>query len=377
MQTTSHKYFGDAWHALALTPHLLSKLFLLVIVQIIPVFGQMVALGYLLGWARDAAWGQETPLPAHVFGRNDPAFWARGAKAWAASFLYGVLFTAIFILIVVLEDTVTEALVATGAASGVIDAFDIIWAVINIIIAFLFVWIIISALMRLAVYESFWAAFQFRQCWKMIFQRFGGTIKLTVTGLLLLLVLAIPTTLVLITFIPTVLSFLIALVTTGSSYVITYTGGFFTPAGALSLIGVIGVVAALLAALFIGAMVLMAGALMFRATGNWTATHDVEAWNVPAEALPSEYTGKTQHGHPFWMGVVSWVCALLIALAAALGSQMIVEDLIGSSNIDDFIDDIEEIFDDWGAFFDDIYNGDLGSGSGGRSSSGTITYLTT
>ena len=62
-------YFTTAWQDIRNTPGWIGKLLLLALLMFIPVFGWIVAAGYLLGWARDIAWGVHGPMPARIFGK--------------------------------------------------------------------------------------------------------------------------------------------------------------------------------------------------------------------------------------------------------------------------------------------------------------------
>ncbi|MEG0620528.1 MAG: DUF4013 domain-containing protein [Raoultibacter sp.] len=78
MQTMQAGYFKTAWEDIKNSPGWVGKVFLLALVMLIPIFGQIVLAGYLYGWARDKAWGVHSPLPAHVFGNVDGKLYSRG-----------------------------------------------------------------------------------------------------------------------------------------------------------------------------------------------------------------------------------------------------------------------------------------------------------
>lgn len=71
-------YFKAAWNDIKQSEGWLGKMFLLGLLSLIPIFGQVVLLGYAYGWLRDIAWGVETPLPPRIFGNEDGQLYRRG-----------------------------------------------------------------------------------------------------------------------------------------------------------------------------------------------------------------------------------------------------------------------------------------------------------
>ena len=63
--------FSRSWEAFRSTEGWFAKICVLALVAFIPILGPIVVSGYLLGWARDAAWGMDNPLPRKVFGNED------------------------------------------------------------------------------------------------------------------------------------------------------------------------------------------------------------------------------------------------------------------------------------------------------------------
>ena len=63
-------YFAAAWGDVTKSPGWISKLLRLGLLLLVPIFGQVVAYGYLYGWARDIAWNVHRPLPAKIFGNG-------------------------------------------------------------------------------------------------------------------------------------------------------------------------------------------------------------------------------------------------------------------------------------------------------------------
>ena len=78
-------YFSRSWEAFRSTEGWFAKICVLALVAFIPILGPIVVSGYLLGWARDAAWGMDNPLPRKVFGNEDGRLYRRGLFAWIIS----------------------------------------------------------------------------------------------------------------------------------------------------------------------------------------------------------------------------------------------------------------------------------------------------
>ena len=64
------------------------KLILLSLLSFVPIFGWLVVLGYLYGWARDIAWDVHGPMPKHIFGNEDGKLYSRGFFAMVIGFVF-------------------------------------------------------------------------------------------------------------------------------------------------------------------------------------------------------------------------------------------------------------------------------------------------
>ena len=80
-------YFNAAWQDIKNTPGWFGKLILLSLLSFVPIFGWLVVLGYLYGWARDIAWDVHGPMPKHIFGNEDRKLYSRGFFAMVIGFL--------------------------------------------------------------------------------------------------------------------------------------------------------------------------------------------------------------------------------------------------------------------------------------------------
>lgn len=275
------RFFGRAWRSLGSTCNVFGKLALLALLQCVPVVGQMITLGYFLGWVRQAAWGCETPLPAHVCGRGDADFWPRGATAWCVQALYGLLICAVdAVVLLVLGGVLCLDLsrlaesVCVGVASALIVFADV-----------LLVMCMYVGLVRLALYNSFGAAWQMGACLKMAFHDFGGLLKVAFGGLGLQLLVGLGSCVAVGAL---VLVGVLASGTAGMDFGI-FAGGAAAPA----LVSLAGAWLAALPLLFVASYLLaipyiLVAALTWRALGNWAAQFDVAHWGTRHDPMPFE-----------------------------------------------------------------------------------------
>ena len=283
MDVSDRRFFGRAWASLASTRNVFGKLCLIALLQFVPVLGQMVTLGYFLGWVREAAWGMETPMPAHVLSGGDRAFWPRAAKAWVVSLLYGLIGGAFYALLCavwalfghmqpgIIDDIVLGVLVALGLFGG-------IWLLI-----FYYV-----GLVRLAIYNRFSAAWQWGKCLRMAGRDFGGLVKLFFGAIGLNLLISL--------FVGIVASLMgLAFFTSAvASPILAGLAGAFAygyeglVSAFVSLAGVLIVATPLLAVLsfFLNVPYLVISAVCWRALGNWATQFDVPRWGAMADPLP-------------------------------------------------------------------------------------------
>lgn len=282
----SRHFFGNAWQSLASTRNLFGKLCLLAVIQFIPILGQIVSLGYMLGWAREAAWKMETPLPPHVFGRDDDSFWARGALGFVICILYGIIQSIVLGLLAAVYALCVGGLNLNG---GALLASGIIFGVLEILVALLLGAIQVIGMVRMAIYNSFGAAFQWGIACKMIGREFGGLFKLFWTAVLACIILGVLSWFVALFLAP-------ALVGVGigvplASTVVSYgeiTQDTTVLLGSVLAASILVSLAGLITTFFFTVSSLMVEALLWRALGSWVALFDVPSWGGRHEPLPCE-----------------------------------------------------------------------------------------
>ncbi len=279
-----YHYFGNAWRSLSTTRNLFGKLALLALIQFVPILGQIVTFGYFLGWAREAAWNMDTPLPPHVFGRDDSGFWSRGVRAFFIVILYTLIEGLLCTPLIAGGAAIVYAFELDGAAAVAILASSEVLSVLLMLLLLAFQCI---GLVRMAIYDRFGAAFQWGVAWRMTFHRFGGIFKLFWTVILAGIIFAIVETIVVAALAPGFVGVGIGMPLAGT--VLAY--GDFDESALALLAGVTGgslaVWLASIVALFALSIIAnMINALMWRAFGNWVALYDVAHWGASHDPLP-------------------------------------------------------------------------------------------
>ena len=283
------EYFFRAWRALRGSDAWLGKVCLLALVSLIPVFGPVVVSGYLLGWARDAAWGMDNPMPKHIFGNEDGSLYRRGFFALVIGLATAVaVFAGIFVLMflfglaagtfaALFDSSHYTGLLVFPALFGSFGVFAM--SVVAVFAVQFFVWV---ALMRMSIYDTLSSGFQFGHVWCMIRRDPAGLLRIFFCGLLAVLVVGAVMSVVWF-----VVLFLGMIVAMGVSGLADYSG---ISALGLGGVAVMGLIAALLFALAVAYASVVCGvmvqALVYRSLGYWTAQFDVARWGSQNDPLP-------------------------------------------------------------------------------------------
>lgn len=291
-------YFSRAWRALLATKNWFGKICLLALVSLVPIFGTIVVFGYLYGWARDAAWGMDNPLPDRIFGNEDGRLYRRGFFALVISFVVGLGAAAFFFIGAALIDVVAsfammlfDGPVFAGHGDSslmMFSAFSLMWLLgvmfvslaLSLAVQF-FVW---AGTMRMSVYDTLGSGFQLSRIGAMLRKDPLGMLKIFLMQLLVSFALGIFVVLVwcMVVFV----GLLIGMSVMGA-------GG----AAGMSSYGfdVLAVVGTLAVALFaiglvyltcVGSIIIQA--LVCRSLGYWTAQFDVPHWGAQDQPLPFE-----------------------------------------------------------------------------------------
>ena len=284
------KYYRTALNDLRNTKGWFKKLLLLALLNLIPIFGQIVTFGYLYGWAREIAWGVNNPLPDRILGNEDGKLYRRG--------FFALVITFVFSLAPGVVDFFSELLTGGGVlgfsqlfsegarqAASVPGAFALtlgsLLGIVSFVLQFAVVMLGWVAIMRMSIYDDLGAGFQITTIWKMACRDVSGLFKIlgmcVLIGAIIGILFTIAFSLVTIVIFAGALA-VSADITTESQAIATVLGA-----------GLIGIPIFLLLAYFLMVGIVYVEALATRAVGYWTYQFNVPQWRGKDDPLPFEY----------------------------------------------------------------------------------------
>ena len=273
-------YFKAAWGDIKQSDGWLGKVFLLGLISLIPIFGQVVLLGYAFGWMRDIAWNAKTPLPARIFGNEDGQLYRRGLIVLAIDIVFcavapGVVEGCWNALAGRGLDTVSGAVFGGPGHLFSGQVSSVFGLLISLIAAVFY----LVAATRASIYGRLGPGFQLGRLWAMMRHDPKGLARVVLMGVAMTLCVMV------------VAGIVVAAVVAGAALV-----GVF---GALSSGGVAGAMAAMLFMMLavilciVGAVVVSAASafislMVARAMGYWVQQFDVPAWRGQDDPMPFE-----------------------------------------------------------------------------------------
>lgn len=280
MNTKKRGYFSLAFYDIVESPGWVGKCILLSLLLMVPVFGLMVVLGYLFGWARDMAWRVHRPLPSRIFGNEDGLLYKRGVQLLGIVVIYSLIAFIIqeFLSLLAAGDTAilpfTFALNNGLAALSVASVFNK-WGILALgsfvitCICMLVSWV---ALMRSTLYGTFVSAFQPARLFELIKSDYMGLLK--ILGMAIVVSLMTGLIALVISFAVFMLCGIITAITSVTPLVIF--------AVFLVFVIVFGIIViALMTQVFTLAMIA-------RAMGYWFSQFNIATWGSQDSPLPSQ-----------------------------------------------------------------------------------------
>lgn len=268
-------YFAAAWGDITKSPGWGSILLRLGLLCLVPVFGVVVAYGYLYSWARDISWNVHRPMPAKVFGNEDGNLYKRG--------FFILVATVVFSLVPSVFSSLTS-MVAGGAfvSGGLLGSYApivmgfLLWLVSGAaslalaLLAELFTWV---GSMRISLYGTLSSGFQLGKIWAMMRYDFIGLLRILGMNVLIGLVICFG-------------AFAIAgfLVLLCSGFIFLVSGSSSASLFAIALLIAVGIV-------FVAGVMfclVFQMALAARALGYWTRQFEVGQWNGQEDPMPFE-----------------------------------------------------------------------------------------
>ena len=288
-------YFNAAWQDIKNSPGWFGKLVLLSLLSLIPIFGWLVVLGYLYGWARDIAWNVHGPLPKRIFGNEDGKLYSRGFFAMVIGF---VCMLAPWILEAVWGAITGMGTAWSGRGHGGLFMFvglsTMIFSLLIIAASFfatLFSWV---GSMRMSVYGRLGAGFQFGKVWAMIRHDFSGLLRILGMAIVLAVVIGIVVSILI--FVLVLIGLFIGFAMTGGNLNIQSSHPGAAVWAIVFATGGIILVFAVLCGILSTGMYVFVEMMIVRALGYWTRQFDVPAWRGQDDPMSFELAGAA--GYP-------------------------------------------------------------------------------
>lgn len=286
------KYASTAWNDIKNSPGWKGKVALLALLQIIPIFGQIVLFGYIYGWARDIAWGVHAPLPAKIFSNEDGKLYSRGF------FILVILF--VFSLVPGVVMNIASVLFAGGIGYGAyveyyapstITAMGTggLLALLSgvLLVGVMLFWGI--AAMRTAIYDRISAGFQLKKLWAMFHHDSNGVLRILGMAVLIGVILGLVISLVAFLLVALIVAATVpGLMFIDSSADFAEYFGVFGPSLFIIFLIMLGIG-------FVSSMGSVVIAMMVaRASGYWTQQFQVAQWRGQDDPMPFEVAQMQQ-----------------------------------------------------------------------------------
>lgn len=289
--------FSAAWRDVRESHGWFRKVLLLALLMFIPVFGWIVSVGYLLGWARDIAWGVRAPLPASIFGNEDGNLYSRGFFAWVIQLVFMLLLWVAFSVLSGISSMGAVGLASLGHIDGgfsfaaVFASFGfalivLAMSVVLVGLVALFIWI---GWLRMSIYGRLSAGFQIGRIWAMLRHDTGGILR--IFGMFLVVNIV---TIVILFFMALLVGILLTL---GMVATFEYLRTSGNPSAMMWVMLLIMLLLA--AAWYVGtAVAVFSTMLTVRATGYWVQQFDVPHWRGQDDPMPFETAMHNQPSQP-------------------------------------------------------------------------------
>ena len=293
------RYFSSSWNDIKNSPGWLGRAMRLVLLNFIPIFGQIVTIGYMIGWARDIAWGIHQPMPSRIFENKDGKLYRHG--------FFGLVIALVFGIVANVPNAISNALIGNdvlgssvlydnGAGVSVTSTVStgaygaaMVFSLIALVLSLFLLFFQPAACIRMAIYDRLSAGFQLGKLWKMFRRDTNGAIR--VIGMVLIAGIVITVVSAIVILLIALIFGLIVATTAGVSGV-AETGE--VTSGLRSLfagLGGVGAITTLVALFVIVSFVVLAEMMVYRAVGYWMYQFDVPHWGGQDQPMPFELDG--------------------------------------------------------------------------------------
>lgn len=182
------RYFSTAWNDIKNSEGWIGKIFLLGLINFIPIFGQMTVYGYAFEWGHKAAWGMHTPLPKKIYGRKNSKMLRWGWFALVILFVCTIIPAIVAGIGNAISDSSTAAQTAAmyshhyhaSMATGniLLGALGGVIAFVGFVLSIAAVFFFWAGTMRMMMYNRLGTGLQFGKVWSMIKHDFGGLLRI-------------------------------------------------------------------------------------------------------------------------------------------------------------------------------------------------------
>lgn len=288
-------YFKAAWSDIKNSPGWFSKLLCLGLVSFIPVFGQIVVMGYLYGWARDIAWGAKTPLPSRIFGNEDGKLYSRGFFVLVIVFVFSLVPSVINMVGSLLGSVAPIAFYGSGANRWMLGlsmvVLSMLISVVSLVASFFASWFSWVGSMRMSLYGRLSAGFQIGKIWRMMRHDFGGILR--IFGMNLILGLVIAAIVFFAMCVAGVVCGIFGFAVFGDAGMHARFGSG-APIGAIAGFGIGALLLIIVLTYAALVMISFAYAMCTRAMGYWVRQFDVPHWQGQDDPMPFEVASFAQ-----------------------------------------------------------------------------------
>lgn len=285
-------YFKTCWNDIKETPGWLAKVLLLSLVFMIPIFGQIVVLGYAYGWAREIAWGMKTPMPARIFANEDGRLYSRGFFVLVIAFVCALIPNVV--------ESAWDAMAGRGldAASDMVLGSGMHGVLPDLMMYLLFLALSIITMlfaqvgsMRSTVYCRLAPGFQVTRVWAMMRHDSRGVGRIFLMSLVMAVVMyaVILLVVLLVGAIFGGVFFGALLAGAGIPSTVSSADPFFAAVAIFALIAFAAVLSYVVSCMAVFSLV-----VQVRAWGYWTRQFDVPAWGGQDDPMPFERYGNSQ-----------------------------------------------------------------------------------
>lgn len=286
-------YFAAAWGDITNSPGWKSKMLKLGLMMLVPIFGIIVVMGYLYGWAREIAWNVHRPLPEKIFGNEDGNLYRRGFFLLVISFVFALIPGLIQGVLSAMTGFTTagaaysHSMMGYAASSGLF----LMLSLVSLLLYFAVQFFIYVGSMRTSLYNTLSSGFQCGKIWAMIRYDFKGLLRIFAMELIAALVIS-----------AVIMVFVFFFIMFGVFGAFAYSSGGGDGA-IMTLFAMFGVFVLFVLMMIVSmALSVLVSALVARALGYWTRQFDVPNWGGQDDPLPFERAYAAQQAQQMQQG---------------------------------------------------------------------------